>query len=475
MTELPDNLAAGEVARLFPVIAETGKEQKAVSILLSVMAAVPVYAHSILLTLGQRIGNRTQVDTFTEIVFKTESKETSKDRPDGLIKVSTGRGRSWSCLIEAKIGKSELGYDQVDRYIRLAKENCVDAVLTISNQFAANPTHHPLGKSVKRPKTVELYHVSWGFLLTEAIRLHEQTVVEDPEQAFLIRELVRFLSHPSAGVSGFTSMPSEWSATVDKIQAGGRILKGDALVVVGAWHQELRDLSLQLTQLVRYRVETFLARKHLADPELRLSDDADTLISDGVLKANLVVPNAASQIHITADLKTRVLRVSMMIDAPRDKARNSSRLNWFLRQIKNTQREDIYISAIWASRAASTMYSLEEWRDDPKSIDSSANSSEIRAFEIRLVSTNSKRFAGVRTFIDELENLVPTFYEEVGQHLVAWQAPAPKPMSPPNSERYAGGPDSKTPTGDPKPQQENKVFGNAHTELLEIPTFLQRL
>ena len=92
--ELPANLKSGEVARLFPVIAETGKEQRASSILLSVISAVPQFAHSLLNQLGQRIGTRTSVDTFTEIVFKSDTNSSKKDRPDGLIQIKVGK-RVW--------------------------------------------------------------------------------------------------------------------------------------------------------------------------------------------------------------------------------------------------------------------------------------------------------------------------------------------------------------------------------------------
>ena len=37
-----------------------------------------------------------------------------------------------------------------------------------------------------------------------------------------------------------------------------------------------------------------------------------------------------------------------------------------------------------------------------------------------------KRFGGQRTFIEDLERIVPEFYDLVGANLKAWQAPPPK-------------------------------------------------
>jgi hypothetical protein len=60
-----------------------------------------------------------------------------------LIVVTTGK-KQWTAIIEAKIGKAELQTEQVELYLDLAKEHRIDAVITLSNQFAATPTHHPV-------------------------------------------------------------------------------------------------------------------------------------------------------------------------------------------------------------------------------------------------------------------------------------------------------------------------------------------
>ena len=40
--------------------------------------------------------------------------------------------------------------------------------------------------------------------------VYTQGVVSDPEKTFILGELIRFLSHPSAGIEGFTQMPEAW-------------------------------------------------------------------------------------------------------------------------------------------------------------------------------------------------------------------------------------------------------------------------
>jgi hypothetical protein len=48
------------------------------------------------------------------------------------------------------------------------------------------------------------------------------------------------------------------------------------------------------------------------------------------------------------------------------------------------------------------------------------------SFEVLLVKDLGARFGQRRNFIAELEAAVPDFYEQVGQHLKAWQPQAPR-------------------------------------------------
>ncbi len=468
--ELPEILKSADVARLFPVIAETGKEQRAASIFLSVLSAVPPFAHAILSHVGQRIGARTSINTYTEVVLQNESPQGRSNRPDGLIELSTGK-RRWSALLEAKIGSSPLDQEQIERYLRLARDNSVDALITVSNQLAALPTHHPLDVPKALTRKSSLYHFSWTFILTEAVLLHEQSALDDAEQAFLLREFIRFFSHPSAGVSGFVSMPKEWGEAVDQIRAGARIKKGDiGQQIVSAWYQELRDLSLLMSRMVGCNISVKLSRAHAEDAEKRLRDDVDELCKSGKLEAHLHVPNTASDITVIADLNGRSLRASMRLDAPKDRKTTKARLNWLLRQIKNVDPEGIYVGIIWSSRATNSVHRLADLRENPDLVAAPSSKSEARAFEVTLTGSSAKRFIGRRTVIEELEHLVPTFYELVGQHLQAWKPTPPKPK-----HSVTADDENKSELKEKETASKSTgVAGNAHADLLEIPAFLKR-
>lgn len=141
MSNLPEMLTAGEASRLFPILADTSKEGRTLSIFLSCLENIPEFGRALLGGLGIKIGARGRVDTFTEVSLQ-KPLPNSKHRPDGLIVANLGKSK-WTALVEAKVGASELTNQQIEAYLALAKLNAVDAIITVSNQFTPLPTHHP--------------------------------------------------------------------------------------------------------------------------------------------------------------------------------------------------------------------------------------------------------------------------------------------------------------------------------------------
>ena len=277
MVELPEFVKSGEVARLIPVIADSRKEQRVTSVFLATLPAVPDFAKVILASVGQRIGNRMQINSFTEVVFKDQAQGVS-DRPDGLLILDSGRN-SWSALIEAKIGSAQLDSDQVQRYVQLARNNELDAVITISNELAEKPSHVPVNIPKNLLRKVNVFHWSWKFILTEAILLQSRAAISDPDQAFLLREFIRFMSHDSIGVRGFERMPPEWTDVISHLQGGGALKRNSVEIelVAAAWHQEVRDLTLRMSHHLAVSVENKISRIHAANQEQRLKDDCQDL------------------------------------------------------------------------------------------------------------------------------------------------------------------------------------------------------
>ncbi len=425
--KLPEFLATGEPARLIPVVSEGSKEGRATSILLATLSAVHEFSQSLFSAVGVRVGSRTNIEVYTEIVFKDKDAQI-KLRPDGLIIVNTGKGQ-WKALVEAKIGNAELSPDQVKDYLALAKKHSIDAVITISNQYSAIPAHHPIPLKRSDLKGVELFHWSWMFIFTEAILLLKSMSVDDVDQHFLLQEMTRYFDHPSVGVASFTSMNKEWKDVTQNVRSGSRLSKGSEEVTntVGSWHQEARDLCLIMSRKLAVPVSLKLNRKHKTNPMERLKEDCELLVSSQTMVCELEIPNAASSLTVVADLTRRTIGCSMRVDAPKDKQRSTARLNWLLRQIKDINPQDIYIKAVTHGRSNNPQALLEVVRENPMAVLMNEGV-EIQpvAFEIMMVNDVAGKFSGRNTFIEAVEYTVTHFYEEAGQNLQAWMPSAPK-------------------------------------------------
>ena len=422
-------LQGGELARLFPVLADSSKEGRALSVLLACMANVDELGKTLLSTIGQRLGVRSRVTTYTEVVLK-ETSETASGRPDGMIAVSTGSGNVWRALVEAKVRRSRLEADQVDSYLRLAKLNGIDAVVTISNDFAAVPHHHPL-RITRMPKGVALFHWSWTSILTHSKMLLSSDGVEDFDQRFLLTELVRFLDHPSTGVMRFDRMGGGWKDMVTSVVAGANLHKTSDVVVdsVANWHQECRDLALKLAEEIGTNVTIRLPRAHRTDPQRRIGDEVDRLCQSSRLQVELDVPDAAAPIKIEAALTTRSIQVSISLRAPGDRKSARARTNWLLRQLARSDARDLHLKALWGGRHKPTQAPLALVRENPDVLEARKGMAP-QTFEVRLVRDAGARFVGAKTFVDELESSVLQFYSEAGQRLKRWQPNAPKYCSP---------------------------------------------
>lgn len=427
--ELPSILKSGERVRLIPVVSEGSREKRAASALLAGLVAIPDLSREILATVGMRVGARASIEAYTEVVFAGEQNATG-DRPDGLLVVRTGR-QTWSALIEAKIGTAVLNEDQIKRYAELAKAHCIDAVITVTNQFVARADHHPIKLPKALAKRVALYHWSWTALQTQAYLLDLDGEISDPSQAFLLHELVRFLSHPSTGISRFDSMNKEWREIVRTVQTGAVLSKNSEAVVntIGSWHQETRDLCLLMSRIVGRPVRLKLGRAHRESAADRAREDCQTLVEDKTLWCAIEIPDAASDVRVVADLRRRTITCGMELQAPEDKARTSARVNWLVRQLAKTTDPNVIVNAKWPGRAADTQETLERLREDPNLLHATNAKIAPRGFEVVMIRDLAGKFSGSKTFIAGLEEAVPAFYEQVGQHLKQWQPSPPKPRN----------------------------------------------
>jgi len=203
-------------ARLIPTSGINGaeeQERRATSAVLAVMSAVREFGRTLTQPLGAPAG---PVQTFIEVPFKLGDKQLF---PDGLIRVSRGQ-RQWTALVEVKTGSNELRADQVEAYLEIAREQGFEALITISNEIPPVAGQHPTPIDKRKLRKVSLYHLPWTEILTQAVMQKEYRGVADPDQAWILGELIRYLEHPRSGAMEFTDMGTAWVGVRDGVAAG---------------------------------------------------------------------------------------------------------------------------------------------------------------------------------------------------------------------------------------------------------------
>jgi hypothetical protein len=265
-------------------------------------------------------------------------------------------------------------------------------------------------------------------ILTIIDLLLNRDAVADEDQKLLLNELRRFLTHESAGVKGFDRMPPEWPEINRLISAGGKIpaKSNEASVVLEAWHQETRDLSLILSRQTEATVEEKLPRKHRNSPAERRKDELLTLREAGRLMSVLDIPDAAAPLEIVADIARRTIDIGMTMRAPEDKVSSKARVNWLLRQMKTEKQEELFVRLNWPGRSEATQFSISELLADPAACEKDKAGLQVLSFHVFMSRRLGGKFTQQTNFIKELEDAVPFFYKEVGQNLAEWRKPAPR-------------------------------------------------
>jgi hypothetical protein len=426
LAKIKKNMVKGRPARLFPVLPESKKEERATSILLAVFTAVPDLAREILSSAGASIGKRSTVTCFTEVSFKGTN---PKSRPDGLIVVSTS-GKEWAALVETKVGRNDLTTDQVEGYLDIAREQGFDSVITISNQFAALPSHHPVNVNKTKTRTVELFHFSWLSIISKAILLIDGKTVSDVEQAFMLKELIRFLKDDASGISSNVRMSSDWKDTCNLVHQNTPLKKSDNAIsqTVSDWHQLVRYLAIRLSVSLGESCNTWIARKHAKDPSKRLAEDVSDLFTNQALTSEIDIPNAAGRIELTVSLLRKTLDLRINIETPKDVKQQRAAINFVLGQFKNAPYEDILIRVNYPRRVAATELPLQKALDeDHRKVLISENSNELPTSidVIRIIDLGGK--LKTATGLPEIaEHEVVRFYQDAVQGLKRWVPGAPK-------------------------------------------------
>lgn len=409
-------------ARLIPISGIRGaeeQERRATSALLAVLTAVREFGREILKPLGAPTG---KVEAFCEVPFELDGGR--KVRVDGVVRVTRGK-RTWTILVEVKTGKSELERDQVEAYLDVAKQEGFDGLLTISNRLARVHGYHPVTVDGRRYRNVGLYHLSWSRILAVALRVNDHIGVEDPDQDWILSELIRYLQYDGSGVRSFDGMGGDWNPLRTGLREG-TLRRGDEVAegVAFRWQQLLQHISLSLAARLGGDVHPVMSRKESADPGLQTSALSRQLVEDGSLSGAIAIPNAIAPIEVNADVKSALVSVSVTVQAPLQ-GRSRARLSWLLRQLRDAP-DALRVDIAFERTRFTTSGVLNDLRNDTKSVLQATDRLPRAFILVQTRRVGMRPTTGAGSFAGDTANLLDEFYREVVQGLKAWTPPAPK-------------------------------------------------
>jgi hypothetical protein len=383
------------------------------------MTAVPEFAQSLLKRTGAPAG---KLKAYIETPFDT--RDGAKVRPDGAIIVRRG-SKEWKAFVEVKTGGNTLDLKQVEGYLDLARDEGFDAVITISNEMNTTVDSHPLPVAKSKTRKVNLFHYSWVAVTTEALIQQDFRGVSDPDQAWILSELIAYLENPQSGAMEFEDMGPHWVRVRDGAREGSLRPSDDGVAdVVTRWEQFIQYLSLSLSRRLGVKVKQVLSRKE-SDPDARRAFLAQQLTESGALSGVLRVENAAGDITLVASLRARNVTARVDVDAPGE-GKPLTRIRWLVRQLPEDSN-DLRVEAWYKNERYPTSARLWEAIEDPHKLLSSDTSKPPRSFVVsRTGDMGTKRSGTKGSFTGQARELLMNFYREIVQPLKAWAPSAPK-------------------------------------------------
>ncbi len=412
-------------ARLIPVTgigSEREAEGRATSVLLAVLSVVRDLSILVFEPMGASKAQTATVETFTEPRFTVKDRNV---RPDGLVRITYGR-KSWAALVEVKTGTATLTAEQVNTYWDVARAEKLDAVITITNDIAPAPSVHPVdGLRVQSNSPVQVHHLSWTQLLTTAVALKQHKGVSDPEQAWILDELIRYLEHPASGALQFDDMGPNWVSLRSDARDDRLTNKDEGPDdIAQRWDQLLRFIALTLGAEIGEDVQQVIPRKHSKNPKLRHDTLVAMLCDDNRLEGVLRIPNTAGDIDIVCDLRAAKLTASVQLDLPDDRG-GKARGTWLGTQLPDAAG-DVWIEAYERNGRTATTCSLSSLREDRTALWTKDRPEPARAVINWSREMGQNRRSGGKnpSFAESVKALVEDFYRDVVQTITPWQ---PKP------------------------------------------------
>ena len=412
-------ISHGTPSSLFPLLKPSNREGIATSILLSVFKMVPELFNELISDAEVRIGKHTTIEVFSEVKL-ANSQSLSRNRPDGFIYIKNRK--VWTALVEAKVDGNQLNKEQIARYLQAAKENNINALITISDEFTSRVEQIPVEISGRGLDKIKRYHLSWRLISTAAMLLPNKNQIDDKEKSFLIDDLRHYLSNKG---KNFSRMPREWKDLCGDVSRGNplRADEGKVSAVASAFVQEFSEIALNLTEHLLVDCTVNLPKNFTSNRQAWQNSIATSICKKHSVHCSFNIPNAANSLDVEINLFAKTISVGMEMIPPETHITNVRKISWLMGQLQNKEAHSSFVKVKWGSRASDLSVSMAELHS--KYFQNPDTNSVISTLT-PMMQLSPREFDNPKNFINALEKLVISFYDEHAQYLR--QAKAPKPV-----------------------------------------------
>ena len=406
-------------SRLIPLL-KTGDEQALTSIFLSSLRLVKEFRNKIFSDV--KLKRSGKIYYFTEVCFKDID---SHSYFDGLILVVSGGKIIDSAIVEVKNDKNKIDEVQILKYYNIAKAIGISKIITISNQFVADPSHSVVNIK-NQSKKINLFHLSWTYIQTvgQLLLFDNDDNISDEDQVEIMSEVLHYMSDARSGVNGFHQMSDGWSKVSDKIRNSITLSKNDDADIeeaVVSWHQEEIDMKLMLTRNLGIVVKSVNE-----DPKKKLINNIKKLKTKNHLSTSLKIKGAVSDIDIKAEFERRMIQMSVEITPPLDKG-TISKLTFIKKQLEKIDSSLLNDLSVHASIKYSSKPITEKFADFDRFYDyDDIKKKDITQFTLTVNNGIAASFKSKKKFVPLIEAMLRDFYKDIVQNVKTWQAPPPK-------------------------------------------------
>lgn len=394
------SLVSENLPQLIPVYKKP--ERKLLSVFMAVLDIVPEFRGEFFRKCGFPSGKTCQYRSFMEPRYS--SPNLPKKEPDGLV-VCTRGNSSWSAFIEAKAEKNKIRPEQILDYADLASRLEIEAIISISNEYALKPTELPYSIAGNKRKKRAIFHFSWSELrVSIGLFIGASNSCNDAELAVL-QHAFNYMSSDRSGVTTFDSMPKDWKNFVESANTtlGFSTNTSGVMEIVYGWQQERRDLGAKLNDAIGGGVELRHPAGARATPQECTAFDKDQLANEYRLLAGYFFKRSKCTLHVTSDL--RACRHNFVLALkPLSGKKAKATVSWLAKKLEGLSTDQYKIGFNWPGRGEDTLVGLEKLFRSPDSIYQGQKEGP-KSVALICGYRNVRRFKSQKQFIEDLEKM----------------------------------------------------------------------